>query len=35
MDEAPILICYDGCAGVQRAIEAAAALLVPPERHKH
>ena len=29
MDEAPILICYDGSAGAQRAIEAAAALLGP------
>jgi nucleotide-binding universal stress UspA family protein len=29
MDEAPILICYDGSAGSDRAIEAAAQLLGP------
>jgi len=29
MDDAPILICYDGSAGASRAIEAAAALLGP------
>ena len=29
MDEAPILICYDGSADSDRAIEAAAALLGP------
>jgi nucleotide-binding universal stress UspA family protein len=27
MDDAPILICYDGSAGAERGIEAAAALL--------
>ena len=29
MDDAPILICYDGSADSDRAIEAAAALLGP------
>ena len=29
MDDAPILICYDGSAGSRRAIDAAAALLGP------
>jgi nucleotide-binding universal stress UspA family protein len=29
MDESPILICYDGSAGADRAIEAAAALFGP------
>jgi nucleotide-binding universal stress UspA family protein len=29
MDDAPILICYDGSAGAQRAIEAAAKLFGP------